>query len=410
MTELCICSVADLWEERKTWVKECKYRELMETGVQFPFDVSLAPDSIIDKVVNWFDDSRHRKSMIRQAAEGVAFLHSLNIVHRNIKARNFLITVLHGSEYVIKLTDMDFSKNIEKEEAVNSRQRDPKWPAPELLIKGSPLSIKVDSFSLGWFFHYVFSKGRHPFDGNQYEWLSGGKPVAKKIRRLGPNAPIEWIELMMSRNAEDRPTVEQVLRGQVPENVTSGPWANYFQPDDVYVLYEHNKMPGLCVIYNQFTDRFEKQLQRKSKGTLTQDEAELLEKQLKKIRKGTDKDCQSLIETFKAKGFDVKVREDVTTKDLESSIAYLGRNWDTKYNSLVICILSHGSEGHVESVDLNVVRISRLMYCLNSEDCRGLNGKPKLFIIQACQGNNRMVAVSEADKMDVVQGQFVKFD
>jgi serine/threonine protein kinase len=351
--------------------------------------------------------------MIRQAAEGVAFLHSLSIVHRNIKARNFLITVLHGSEYVIKLTDMDFSKNIEMESAVNSRQRDPKWPAPELLKEGSPLSIKVDSFSLGWFFYYVFSKGSHPYDGNQYERsriLESGIPVTKERWSLVPHAPIEWIKLMMNHKAEDRPTVEQVLRGEVPENVTSGPWADYFQPDDVYVLYEDNKRPGLCVVYNQFTDRFEKELQEKLKRTLTEDEAKVVEEKLKKIRKGTDEDCQSLIETFKAKGFDVKVREDVTAKDLESSITYLGRNWDTKYNSLVICILSHGSEGHVECVDLNAVKISRLMYCLNSEECRGLNGKPKLFIIQACQGNNRMLAGSEADKMDIDQGNFVKFD
>jgi serine/threonine protein kinase len=323
-------------EELNREIKEKPNEELKEklreklkkySEVRFPFDVTLAPDSIIDRVVKWFDNPIHRKSMIRQAAVGVTFLHSLNIIHRNIKARNFLITVLHGSEYVIKLTDMDFSKNIEKESAENSRQRDPKWPAPELLKKGSPLSIKVDSFSLGWFFYYVFSKGSHPYDGNQYDWvssISAREPVTKERCRknLDPHAPIEWIELMMRPKAEDRPTVEQVLRGQVPKDVaTDDEWVKYFQPDGFYVLYEDNKRPGLCVIYNQFTDRFEKERQEQLKKKLTKDEAKEVEEQLKMIRKGTDEDCQSLIETFKAKGFDVKVREDVTAKDLESSIA-----------------------------------------------------------------------------------------
>ncbi|KAK5920851.1 hypothetical protein CgunFtcFv8_024611 [Champsocephalus gunnari] len=65
---------------------------------------------------------------------------------------------------------------------------------------------------------------------------------------------------------------------------------------------------------------------------------------------------------------------------------------------LVCCILSHGKEGSVHGVDGQPVEIKRLMERVNGSHCPSLAGKPKLFFIQACQGNSEQKAVYiEAD-------------
>ena len=62
------------------------------------------------------------------------------------------------------------------------------------------------------------------------------------------------------------------------------------------------------------------------------------------------------------------------------------------YASLVICILSHGIKGHVYGVDWEPVLINELMYRFNDGNFEALEGKPKIFIVLACQGSNNQLA------------------
>ena len=51
-----------------------------------------------------------------------------------------------------------------------------------------------------------------------------------------------------------------------------------------------------------------------------------------------------------------------------------------------LIILSHGDEGVVKGVDGKQVEISWIKTCFDGYFCPKLAGKPKLLIIQACQG------------------------
>ena len=75
-------------------------------------------------------------------------------------------------------------------------------------------------------------------------------------------------------------------------------------------------------------------------------------------------------------------------QDLYNQIDELAKQDFSSYASLVICILSHGDEGVVEGVDSICIEINELKYKFNSNDCHTLNGKPKIWILQACQGND----------------------
>jgi len=61
-----------------------------------------------------------------------------------------------------------------------------------------------------------------------------------------------------------------------------------------------------------------------------------------------------------------------------------GKNKDSKV--FVLGILSHGQRGAVYGTDGKLVPIERLETLFDGEHCRQLAGRPKLFLIQACQG------------------------
>ena len=70
------------------------------------------------------------------------------------------------------------------------------------------------------------------------------------------------------------------------------------------------------------------------------------------------------------------------------------------YASLVVCLLSHGGLGTVLGVDDQPVNVLELQWTFNSDSCPDLNDKPKIFIIQACQGEigQRMIPASIKDE------------
>ena len=57
-------------------------------------------------------------------------------------------------------------------------------------------------------------------------------------------------------------------------------------------------------------------------------------------------------------------------------------------DGFILAILSHGLKGVVMGRDGEWVKIKLIKTCFDGRFCPNLAGKPKLIIIQACQGGN----------------------
>lgn len=139
-------------------------------------------------------------------------------------------------------------------------------------------------------------------------------------------------------------------------------------------------------------------------------------------REGTEVDQAKLEATFKKLGFIIKRYENLNVKDMVGVMKDISILDHSKYQALVVCILSHGGENFiyrtenqqsgtnqrqpvrgeddrpvegnfVYGVDDNVVPIRYLTMYFQSSKCKTLASKPKLFFIQACQGEDMETGV-----------------
>ena len=53
----------------------------------------------------------------------------------------------------------------------------------------------------------------------------------------------------------------------------------------------------------------------------------------------------------------------------------------------VLCILSHGGHGFVYGVDGRTVPVTELLEYIDNISCKQMAMKPKIVVIQACQGS-----------------------
>jgi len=183
----------------------------------------------IEKTYKGPEIGMNERKMLNQVTKGLAYLHSKNIIHRDIKPTNILIFVPDGSgefnEPQMKIADFGLSKILQSDQADLStkNQTNPKgtrgWIAPELYEKGRRYDSKVDIFPLGCLFGYTLSNGKHPF----------GEDVERSFRimkKLDPEfltqndmkepysndeVAFKLIKLMIKMEPKERPTAEQVL-------------------------------------------------------------------------------------------------------------------------------------------------------------------------------------------------------
>ena len=63
-------------------------------------------------------------------------------------------------------------------------------------------------------------------------------------------------------------------------------------------------------------------------------------------------------------------------------------------DSFVLVILSHGATGSVYAIDGQSIDIEdEITEYFNDRNCPSLKGKPRLFLIQACQGSKFVTVV-----------------
>ncbi|XP_071013032.1 caspase-3-like [Oncorhynchus clarkii lewisi] len=105
------------------------------------------------------------------------------------------------------------------------------------------------------------------------------------------------------------------------------------------------------------------------------------------FRNGTDVDAGHAIKVFSSLGYKVKVANDQTVQQIQQLLYKVSQDDHSQSASFVCVMLSHGDEGVFYGTDGNV-ELKKLTGLFRGDRCKTLVGKPKLFFIQACRGND----------------------
>ena len=177
--------------------------------------------------------------IFRQIFSGLAYLHSNNIFHRDLKLENILIydteIVDDLKLYDIKIIDFGTAKIFDKNQTARAIVGSSYYIAPEVLNK--QYSKECDLWSAGVIL-YMFIVGHAPFDGdtdsliikkvkkgkyqkNEERWKKSSKEVRDLITKLLVYEP------------ENRLTAEEALKHPWFDKVNSGIFYNNISKEDI---------------------------------------------------------------------------------------------------------------------------------------------------------------------------------
>jgi serine/threonine-protein kinase/endoribonuclease IRE1 len=134
--------------------------------------------------------------ILYQIANGLHYIHSQKLVHRDVKTDNILISMTTPIQ--LKLSDFGFVKKTSPQGtfSLSGVKGTLKWMAPEILEHRSTSTnelphgtIQSDTFAAGCVFFYVLTRGRHPFDEPIRTHHSSGHPDEQIRKNVLNNRP-----------------------------------------------------------------------------------------------------------------------------------------------------------------------------------------------------------------------------
>jgi len=171
--------------------------ELMETSVY---------DLIHDKEVEF--DERLRLIMCIQIAEAMRYLHSRNIIHRDLKSLNLLI----NQRFEIKICDFGLSRVIDKNQPMTSNIGTVAWIAPEIFNNKKLYTEKADVYSFAVIMWELLTRDM-PF--GEAEAFTIPVLVTKGKRpELPKKYPKEFgklLEKCWNQKSEKRPSFDEIV-------------------------------------------------------------------------------------------------------------------------------------------------------------------------------------------------------
>lgn len=152
------------------------------------------------------------RNFSRQVSLAVQYLHSLDIVHRDIKGANVLVDNAGG----VKLGDFGISRRVEN--AANKRlslQGSVFWMAPEVVRQatGAP-ATKADVWAIACLAIEMYT-GSHPHSGlspTQALFKIGSNGAKPELPKQASKEGKEWLNKGLEENWVARPTIEELLK------------------------------------------------------------------------------------------------------------------------------------------------------------------------------------------------------
>ncbi|XP_065736304.1 caspase-8 isoform X4 [Phocoena phocoena] len=161
--------------------------------------------------------------------------------------------------------------------------------------------------------------------------------------------------------------------------------------DDMTLLDIFIEMEKRVILGERNLDTLKKICEQINKSLLKKinDYEELSREQRMSLGRGPDEfSNEALRKTFNELHFEIVHYKDYTAKKIcEVLKSYQSMDHNNK-DCFICCILSHGDKGIIYGSDGQEAPIYELTSYFTGSKCPSLLGKPKIFFIQACQGDN----------------------
>lgn len=144
---------------------------------------------------------------MRQIVQGLSYLHSQGIAHRDLKLENVLIDPATG---LVKIIDFGFSVQVQDDHTkIPFTCGTPHYMSPELALRRDYLPLQADLWALGVLF-YALLTARMPFfssqEGELYRKIISGKfAFPLTLPHLSANAK-RMIASLLQVNPGKRPS------------------------------------------------------------------------------------------------------------------------------------------------------------------------------------------------------------
>uniref|UniRef100_A0A8C8VLL9 Caspase-9 n=1 Tax=Pelusios castaneus TaxID=367368 RepID=A0A8C8VLL9_9SAUR len=113
-------------------------------------------------------------------------------------------------------------------------------------------------------------------------------------------------------------------------------------------------------------------------------------------REGSNLDCEKLEKRFKSLHFEVLIQRDLKAQEIVRELQHLAKQDHSALDCCLVVILSHGCQtshiqfpGSIYGTDGKSIPVEKIVNFFNGTHCPSLRGKPKLFFIQACGGEQK---------------------
>lgn len=180
-------------------------------------------------------------------AEALHYAHELNMIHRDVKPDNILVT----KQGIIKVADMGLAKAIDEDDQGLTQSGTglgtPHYMAPEQARNAKHVDRRVDIYALGCTL-YHFLTGEMPFSGDSVIELIVNKEKGKftSAKRLNPEVP-ERLDLiidkaMMSNPAHRYQSFDELIKDLEALNIAGE--ALEFIDEDIRVPLRRTSSPS----------------------------------------------------------------------------------------------------------------------------------------------------------------------